>query len=96
MTLGFSSILDGGLTTDGWQVPDGIPHCQSSPRRARPLAGWRVFAAIHLDLEVVRPGEGVDWLGVEGESLTRSRGQHDQPPPGLGHAIVSGLENLET
>ena len=101
MTLGFSSVLDGRFivtTRDGWQVQVtyGVPHCQSSPRRTRPLASWGVFAAIHLDLEIVRPSEGVSGLRVERESLARGSGQHNQPPPGLGHAIMTSLENLET
>ena len=99
MTLGFSSVLDGGIimtTADGWEVPDGVPDSKGSPRRTRPLAGWGVFAAINLDLEIVRPSEGVSGLRVERESLARGSGQHNQPPPGLGHAIMSSLENLET
>ena len=78
MTLRFSSILDGGLTitTDvrQVQVTDSVPTCQSSPRRTRPLASWGVFAAIHLNLEIVRPSEGVSGLRVERESLARSSG----------------------
>ena len=75
---------------------DGVPDCQSSPGRAQSLTGGGILAAIHLNLEVVRPGEGVGGLRVERQSLPGSRSQHYQPPPGLGHAVVSGLENLES
>ena len=83
-------------TADGRQVTDCVPDSKRSPRGAGPLAGWGILAAIHLDLEVVRPGEGVHGLRVEGESLARGGGQHDQSPPGLGHAVMSGLENLKS
>ena len=99
MTLGATAVSDGGIivtTANGWEVPDGVPDSKGSPRRTRPLAGWGVFAAINLDLGIVRPSEGVSGLRVERESLARGCSQHNQPPPGLGHSIMSSLENLET
>ena len=85
------SILDAG------EVGHGVPYCGGpvGPSQHPPGVGAEP-GALHFYREMTSSGrEDVFWFWIEWESLPRSCSQEDCSPPGLGHSVLTSLQDTK-
>ena len=80
---------------DGRQVGDRVPAGEGSPWCSWSSRSGAVAATIEHNVLEVGTLEGVQRFRIDWQLLARCGGHHDQPPPGLGDAIVAGLQHVE-
>ena len=80
---------------DRGQIRYGVPAGEGSPWCSWSSRCRAVASTIEHNVLEVGTLESVQRFRIDWQLLARCGGHHDQPPPGLGDAIVAGLQHVE-